>query len=92
MLREYDMGLSDRDEQRSPLQLEIASGYRSTLLSPIFQPLHPLFPHAMDISSVRCRPVPMMAQAEMTSTHGHPRLNLPDWGKVNICLIILEAK
>jgi len=47
ILREYDMGLSDIDEERSPPKLEIASGYRSTLLSPTFQPLHPLSPHEM---------------------------------------------
>jgi len=47
MLKEYDMGLSDRDDERSPPKLEIASGYRSTLLSPTFQPLHPLSPHEM---------------------------------------------
>jgi len=74
--------LSDRDEERSPPQLEIASGYRPTILSPtLFHPT--FFPHAMDISSVRFRPVPVMAQAEMTSTYGHPWLNLPEMGKVN---------
>jgi len=83
MLEGYDMGLSDRDDERSPPKLEIPFGYRPTILSPaLFHPT--LSPHAMDISSVRFRPVPVMAQAEMTSTHGHPRLNLPQWGKVNI--------
>jgi len=72
MLGEYDIGFSDRDEERSPPKLEITSGYRSTLLSPTSQPFHSLSPPAMDISSVRFRPVPVMAQAEMTSTHGHP--------------------
>jgi len=83
MLEGYDFGVSDRDEERSPPKLEIASGYKRSLPSP--QPLSHLTlpPHAMDISSVRFRPVPVMAQAEMTSTHGHPRPNLPDWGKVN---------
>jgi len=33
----------------------------------------------MDISSVRIRPVQALAQAVMTSTHGHPR---PNWPKV----------
>jgi len=81
MLKGYDVGLSDREDERSPPRLEIASEFRHTLLSPTF---HPLPPHAMDISSVRFRPVPVMAQAEMTSTYGHPRLNLPEMAKVNI--------
>jgi len=75
MLEGYDMGLSDREYERSRPKLEIASGYRSNLFSPTFHV--PLPPPAMDISSVRFRPVPMMAQAEMTSTHGRPWLNLP---------------
>jgi len=83
MLEGYDMGLSDRNDERSPPKLEIASGYRSTILFPtLFQP--PFLPHAMDISSVSFRPVAVTAQAEMTSTHGHPRLNLPELDKVNI--------
>jgi len=84
MLEGYNLGVSDRDEERSPPKLEIASGYRHTLLSPnpLFQTT--LLPHTMDIPSVRLRPVPVMTQAEMTSTHGHPRLNLPEWGKINI--------
>jgi len=77
MLNEYDMGLSDREYERSPPKLEIASEFRHTLLS---LPFHPPLPH----TSVRFRPVPVMAQAKMTSTHGHPRLNLPEMGKVNI--------
>jgi len=28
--------------------------------------------------------VPALAQAEMTSTYGHPRLNWPEMAKVNI--------
>jgi len=79
MLEGYDVGSSDRYDERSPI--EITSGYRSTILSPIFH--HPLPPHTMDISSVRFRPVPVMAQAEMTSTYRHPRLNFPELGKVN---------
>jgi len=91
MLREHDMGLSDRDDERSPPKLEIASGYRATLLSPTSTSQPTLLPHTMDISSVRFRTVPVMAQAEMTSTHGHPRLNLPDWGKVNKTQHILQT-
>jgi len=56
MPKEYDMGLSDRDDERSPSKLEIASGYRPTLVSPTLQSLHPLSPYAMDISSVCFRP------------------------------------
>jgi len=37
----------------------------------------------MDISSVRIGPVPVKAQAVMTSTYGHPRLNWPAMAKVN---------
>jgi len=40
----------------------------------------------MDIYSVRFRPVPALAQAEMTSTYGHPRLNWPEMAKVNIIM------
>jgi len=84
MLKEYDVYLSDRDDERLPPELEIYSGYRTNLRSPN-PPLQPtLHPHAMDISSVRFRPVPVTAQAEMTSTQGHPRPNLPKMGKVNI--------
>jgi len=86
LLEGYDMGFSNRDDERSPPKLEIATGYRPTILSPIFHP--PLPPHTMDISSVRFRPVPVMAHAEMTSTYGHPRLNLPEWGKVNNTLML----
>jgi len=81
MLEGYDVGLSDKDNERSPPRLEIASEFGHTLLSP---PFHPPPPPTMDISSVRFRPVPVMALAEMTSTHGHPRLNLSELGKVNI--------
>jgi len=54
MLEWYDMGLSDGDDERSPPKLEIASAYKSILLSPTFYPPPPP-PHAMDISSVRFR-------------------------------------
>jgi len=80
MLESYDMGLSDREDERSPPKLELASEFRHTRHSP---PSHPSPPHTMDISSVCFRPVPVMAQAEMTSTCGHPRLNFPELGKVN---------
>jgi len=33
--------------------------------------------------------VPVMAQAEMTFTHGHPRLNWPEMAKVNIAIIYI---
>jgi len=39
----------------------------------------------MDIPSVCFQPVPVKAQAEMTSTYGHPRLNWPVMAKVNSC-------
>jgi len=82
MLGSYDMCSSDREDERSPPKLEMASEFRHIHHSP---PFHPP-PHTMDISSVRFRPVPVMAQAEMTSTYGHPRLNLPEMGKVNIII------
>jgi len=37
----------------------------------------------MDTSNVRFRPEPVTAQAEMTSTYGHPRPNLPVMGRMN---------
>jgi len=75
LMQEYDLGLSDREYDRSPPKLELASEYR-----------HPfqLLPPTMDISSVRFGSVPVTAQAEMTSTYGHPRLNWPEMAKVNI--------
>jgi len=81
MLLEYDLGLSDRDDECSPPKLKLASDYRHPSHSPPSHPPPP--PLAMDISSVRFRPVPVVAQAEMTSTYGHPRLNLPEKAKVN---------
>jgi len=89
MLKDYEMCGSDRvDDELSPPKLELVSGYRQTHHSPppISQPQptlsssHP--PIAMDTSNVRFRPVSVMAQAEMTSTYGHPRLNWPDRAKV----------
>jgi len=78
MLGSYDMCSSDREDERSPPKLELAFEFRHTHHSP---PSH--LPHTMDITSVRFRPVPVVAQAVMTSTYGHPRLNLPEMGKVN---------
>jgi len=40
----------------------------------------------MDTSNVHFRPVPVTAQAEMTSTYGHPRLNWPVMGRMNNCV------
>jgi len=82
LMQEYDLGLSDREYERSPPKLKLASEYRHPRHSPTPHPPPPL-PLAMDISTVRFRPVPVMAQAEMTSTYGHPRLNWPELGKVN---------
>jgi len=94
MLEGYDMGLSDRKDERSPPKLELAHEYKKYVNSktthsptlcrqlpspPTTSPLH----HTMDISSVRFQPVPVKAQAEMTSTYGHPRLNWPAMAKVN---------
>jgi len=85
MLKSYDLGLSDRHDERSPPKLELASEYRHPSHSPPFHnpPPSPRPPLVMDISSVRFRPVPVVAQAEMTSTYGHPRLNWPEMAKVN---------
>jgi len=83
MLESYDMGLTDRKDELSPPKLELASEFRRSHHSPTSH-----LPHTMDISSVRFRPVPVMAQAVMTFTYGHPRLELPEMGKVNnsICV------
>jgi len=69
----YDMRLDDKKEYISPPKLELTSQFRPRL-SPL---------HTMDISSVCYRPVPVMAQAELTSTYSHPRLELQEMGKVN---------
>jgi len=73
MLGSYDMCLSDKEDERSPLNLELAPEFKR----PRASPTHP--PH----TSVCFRPVPVMAQAVMTFTYGHPRLELPEKGKVN---------
>jgi len=80
----------DRDNERSPPTLEMEPLYRNVQHSPVVSrtqsphsaPPPPL--HTMDTSNVRFRPVPVMAQAEMTSTHGHPRLNWPARARLNI--------
>jgi len=80
MLEDYNMGLTDREDDISPPKLELASQFR---------PRHsPPLPHTMDISSVRFRPVLVMAQAVLTSTYSHPRQELPEVGKVNIDTLI----
>jgi len=103
MLQEYDLGRSDRDNERSPPKLERVSEYSHPHHSPTtsyptlyaaLAPTHvhvhppppppPPLPHTMDICSVCFQPLPVMAQAEMTSTYGHPRLNWPEMAKVNI--------
>jgi len=73
MLEGYDMDLDDREDDISPPKLELASQFR-----PRFSP-----PNTMDISRVRYRPAPVLTQAELTSTHGHHRLELPEMGKFN---------
>jgi len=95
MMQDYDVVHSEGEDERSPPKLELAHEYRDyvnsknahshtirrTLPSPptTFPPFH----HTMYISSVRIRPTPVKAQAVMTSTHGHPRLNWPAMDKVN---------
>jgi len=88
LMQDYDLGLSDREYERSAPKLKFASEYRHLHHSPPSQsPLPP--PLAMDISSVRFRPVPVVAQAEITSTYGHPRLNWPEMAKVNMVAVHL---
>jgi len=95
LAREYDMGDSDREVERSPPKLElIAHHYREyirqaslpppirrTLPTPPVTP--PLSISTMDIPSVRFQPVPEQAQAAITSTQGHPRLIWPVKPKFN---------
>jgi len=76
MFEGYNMGLNDREDDISPPKLKLASQFR-----PRFSPFH-----TMDISSVGYQPVPVMAQAELTSTYSHLRLKLPEMGKVNISI------
>jgi len=95
MLVGYDLGGSDRYEERSPPKLELVSEYRHPHHSPpTSYPTHaPAVTHAhhlhpppltLDISSDRFQPVSVMAQAARTSTYRHPRLNWPETAKVNI--------
>jgi len=72
-------------------KLELAHEYRNPSHSPLLRLHHPYPPPpplAMDMSSVRFRPVLVEAQAEMLSTFGHPRLNWPKMAKVNTWAII----
>jgi len=95
MLKDYDVVHSEHEYERSPPRLELAEQYREYILnkstqSPIIRRTLPSSPSSshpphstINISSVRFRPVPMTAQAVMTSTHGHPRLTWPAVAKVN---------
>jgi len=98
MMKGYDVVNSEGEDERSPPKLELAHQYReytsnkSTQSPTICRTLPslsssssppPLLINAMDISSVRIRPVPVKAHAVMTLTHGHPRLNWPAVAKVN---------
>jgi len=67
------MGLDDKEDDISPPKLELASQFRP----------HFFLLHTMDVSSVRYWPAPVLTQAELTSNYGHPRLELPEMGKVN---------
>jgi len=96
MLQDYDVVPSEHGSERSPPILELAEHYREYILNKSTQfptirrtlpspPISSFSPHsAMDISSVRFRPVPVMAQAAMTSTQGHPRLTWSTELKYNI--------
>jgi len=95
MMRDYNVEHSEGKDERSPLKLELTEQYREymkikstqspniprTLPSPPSTSTPPL--STVDISSVRFRPVPVRAQAVMTSTHGHTRLIWPVAAKVN---------
>jgi len=98
MMKGYDVIHSGEEDERSPPRLELVDQYRSyvqnrTTQSPPIRRTLPSPPSisptplsnlpAMDISSVRIRPVQAMAQAVMTSTHGHPRPNWPTVAKLN---------
>jgi len=95
MMRDYDVIHSKGENERSLPKLELAHEYREynskVTHSPTTRRLLPSLPSSspsppltMDIASVRIRPVPVKAQAVMTSTYGHPRLNWPATAKVNI--------
>jgi len=105
MMQEYDVIQSEGEDERSPPKLELAHEYREyrrkntlsptlhTLHTQPFSSSHPPPPLTMDIPSVRFQPVPVKAQAEMTSTYGHPRLNWPVTAKVNklLELVVLDG-
>jgi len=98
MMKGYDVVNSEGDDERSPPRLELAEQYRENINSKSTQSptIHRTLPSppstsppplsTMDISKVRFRPVPVTAQAVMTSTHGHPRLTWPALAKVNTCM------
>jgi len=73
MFEGYNMGLTDKEDDISPPKLEFVSQFRP----------HHSPPPTIDISSVRYRPVPVMAQAVLTYTYSHPRQELLENGKVN---------
>jgi len=94
MMRDYDVVPSEDEDERSPPKLELAHQYREYVnsksnQSPTIRRTLPSAPsysppllNTMDTSSVLIRPVPVRAQAVMTSTHGHPRLNWSAVAKV----------
>jgi len=87
---------TDRRNERSPPSLEMEPLYRNLIHSPVVSPTHslptishhtlspPLFLIQWNTSNVRFRPVPVTAQAEMTSTYGgHPRQTWSVMGRQN---------
>jgi len=88
MFEGYIVGLMDRENNISPPKLELVSEFRRPRLSPS----HPL--HTMDISSVRYRPVPVMAQAVLTSTYEATAIlgcNCQRWAKLTRCPVSLRV-
>jgi len=94
IMQDYDVVHSEGEDERSPPKLKLAHEYREhnskTIHSPTLRRQLPLLQpplffiiHVMDIPTVRFQPVPLKAQAEMTSTYGHPRLHWPAMVKVN---------
>jgi len=73
MLEGYNLGAEEKEGSISPPKLELVYHIRPCLSTL----------RTMDISSVRYRPAPVLTQAALTSTYGHPRLELPSEGKVN---------
>jgi len=93
MMQDYNEVLSEEEDERSPPKLELEQEYKEyvnkTTHSPTIRhqlpspPITSPYPHTMDISSVRVRPVPMTVQAEMTSTYGHPSCSIGQrWPKL----------